>query len=147
MAIKGSCLCGTVSFEIDRADGPFEICHCSRCRKVTGANGMYGISVKKEHFRFLSGEDHIGTWEAPILYAPPAYVSTFCKTCGSVVPLPGDFEEVEIPAGLFDDDPGIVPDRHIYIEYKPKWDGTVEREPTFTREEIYKYRTGKDWPL
>jgi hypothetical protein len=35
--IKGSCLCGGVRFELDRAAGPFEICHCNRCRKVSGS--------------------------------------------------------------------------------------------------------------
>ena len=34
--IRGSCLCGGVKFEITRATGPFELCHCSRCRKANG---------------------------------------------------------------------------------------------------------------
>ncbi len=29
--IQGGCLCGGVRFEIARAVGPFELCHCSRC--------------------------------------------------------------------------------------------------------------------
>jgi hypothetical protein len=37
MAIRGSCLCGGVTFEIDRACGPAEFCHCNRCRKLSAA--------------------------------------------------------------------------------------------------------------
>ncbi|MFT5012829.1 MAG: hypothetical protein ACI9HA_001484 [Dinoroseobacter sp.] len=37
--IHGSCLCGSVRFEIDRAEGPFEIRHCNRCRKLSGGPG------------------------------------------------------------------------------------------------------------
>jgi hypothetical protein len=35
--MRGSCLCGGVRFEVDRAVGPFELCHCSRCRKASGS--------------------------------------------------------------------------------------------------------------
>lgn len=35
--IRGSCLCGGVRFEITRFIGPFELCHCSRCRKASGS--------------------------------------------------------------------------------------------------------------
>ena len=37
MTITGSCLCGGVRFEVDRVVGPFELCHCNRCRKVSGS--------------------------------------------------------------------------------------------------------------
>jgi len=143
VAIKGSCLCGGVTFEIDAADGPFEICHCSRCRKVSGAGGMPGLAVAKEHFRLLDGRDLIHSWAAPILHEPPAYVVTFCARCGSPVPLPvDDFDFVEIPAGLFDDEPGIQPDKHIFVEYAPAWAPITDNLPTFTREEIRRHREG-----
>ena len=35
--IMGRCLCGGVRFEIVQAVGPFELCHCNRCRKVSGS--------------------------------------------------------------------------------------------------------------
>jgi len=33
---KGSCLCGTVTFEVDGELSPPDACHCSQCRKWTG---------------------------------------------------------------------------------------------------------------
>ena len=147
MAIHGSCLCGGVTFEFDRADGPFEICHCSRCRKVSGAIGLPEITVKKEHFRLLSGAELIQSWSAPILYSPPPYTVTFCSRCGSPVPFATeDAEELGIPAGLLDGDPGVKPDKHIYVEHTPAWDAITDDLPTFTRTEIHKHRTGQDWP-
>lgn len=147
MTIKGSCLCGGVTFEVDELEGPFEICHCSRCRKVTGAGGAPGVYVKTSAFRLLTGKELIRTYEAPILYAPPAYSVTFCSVCGSLAPIASDdWDHIEIPAGLFDDDLGMSPDKHIYAEYAPDWVSVDDGLPTFTREEIYKHRTGKDWP-
>ncbi|MCZ6459403.1 MAG: aldehyde-activating protein, partial [Gammaproteobacteria bacterium] len=34
---KGQCLCGAVAFEVEEIIGPFELCHCTRCRKSTGS--------------------------------------------------------------------------------------------------------------
>lgn len=147
MTITGSCLCGSVTFECDAADGPFEICHCNRCRKLTGSVGMPAFSVKKSHFRMLTGRDNITVWYAPILRQPPAYISPFCRTCGSPVPMDfPEYDDVEIPAGLVDGDPGIKPDKHILVEQVPAWDSITDGLPTFTLAQIYKHRTGKEPP-
>ena len=143
MAIRGSCLCGGVRFEIDKAVGPFEICHCQRCRKVSGSIGMPGVGVNTADFRFLAGRELVGAHDAAILYRPPAYHATFCKRCGSPVPEPqpaGDF--MEIAAGLFDDDLGIHPDKHIYVEHVPDWDTIDDELPRFTQSEIHTHRAG-----
>jgi hypothetical protein len=120
--IKGSCLCGGVRFEIDEAVGPFELCHCRRCRKASGSAFSAAIGVRSSDFRFLQGEDLIVTYEAPILRAPPPYSSHFCRRCGSPVPKPPPGADwFEIAAGTLDDDPGLEPDKHIFVELKAPW--------------------------
>jgi hypothetical protein len=86
--IRGGCLCGGVRFEIDRAVGPFEFCHCRRCRKVSGSAFVAGLGVRRDDFRWVSGRELIQAYEAPILEAPPAYRVCFCSRCGSCVPDP-----------------------------------------------------------
>ena len=54
MAIRGSCLCGGVTFEIEKAVGPMEFCHCNRCRKLSGSNAILGIGVNTGDYRFLT---------------------------------------------------------------------------------------------
>ena len=138
MAIRGSCLCGGVTFEIDKAVGPVEFCHCNRCRKLSGSNAMLAIGVNTEAYRFLTGSELVKTYAAPILYSTPAYHSTFCSNCGCPVPTPnpeGDW--FEIAAGLFDDDPGIRPDKHIFVELTPAWDEICDGLPQYTKEELY----------
>ena len=120
--IRGSCLCGAVRFELERAAGPFELCHCNRCRKASGAAYMPGIYVRTADFRFVQGREAITVFELPVAKEPPGYRRPFCRTCGSVVPEPDPRGEwCEIPAGLLDDDPGIRPDKHIFTEHRPAW--------------------------
>jgi hypothetical protein len=139
--IRGSCLCGGVRFEIDRAVGPFELCHCSRCRKASGSAFVAGLGVRTEDFRLLSGSELIRTYEAPILEHPPAYRVAFCSRCGSPVPTPpAGARWFEIPAGLFDDDPISRPDKHIYVDRKSSWFSMADSLPRFTKAEIIKLR-------
>ena len=100
MAIRGSCLCGGVTFEIDRACGPAEYCHCNRCRKVSGSASLLTVVVETKHYRFLTGREHVKTYAAPILYSPPAYQSYFCSTCGSQVPPPSPPAQWLAPAAV-----------------------------------------------
>jgi hypothetical protein len=55
--IKGSCLCGGVKFEIRVSKGPFELCHCNRCRKVTGSAFAAGFRVRGEDLRIVQGQE------------------------------------------------------------------------------------------
>jgi hypothetical protein len=139
--IRGSCLCGGVRFEIDRAVGPFELCHCSRCRKASGSAFVAGLGVRVQDFRLLAGSELIRTYDAPILEHPPAYRVTFCSRCGSPVPKPPDGATwFEIPAGTLDDDPGARPDRHIYVDRNGPWLPIDDPLPKLTKAEIIEHR-------
>jgi hypothetical protein len=139
--IKGSCLCGGVRFELAKATAPFELCHCSRCRKVTGSAFFAGLGVRTRDFRLTSGADLIATYDAPILREPPPYRNSFCSRCGSPVPNPPPGAEwFEVPAGLLDDDPGLRPDKHIFVEFNPPWHKIADRIPQFDAPALREHR-------
>ena len=141
--IRGSCLCDGVQFEIDRAVGPFELCHCSRCRKVSGSAFVAALGVMVEDFHLLSGRELIQTYEAPIRECPPAYGVAFCSRCGSPVPNPPVGEAwFEVPAGLLDTDPGLRPDKHIFVDYKSDWFDISDSIPQLTKGQLVKLRKG-----
>ncbi len=144
--IHGSCLCGSVIFEISKAVGPFEICHCNRCRKVSGSNDMAAIGVLGADYQLTAGADLIRTYQAPILYEGPPYETYFCISCGSPTPPPSPSEFFEIPAGLLDSDPGIKPDKHIFVEFTPDWDSISDTLPQYTIRQLYEFRHGKSLP-
>ena len=132
--IRGGCLCGGVEFEIDRAVGPFELCHCLRCRKASGSAFAAALGVRADDFRLISGADLIRTFEAPLREHPPAYRVAFCSQCGSPVPSPAPGATwFEIPAGLLDDDPILRPDKHIFVDCKSAWFSITDSLPLFTK--------------
>lgn len=139
--IKGSCLCGGVRFEVARAVGPFELCHCSRCRKTTGAAFVAGLGVRAEDYRLLQGAELIRSYDAPIIHRPPAYHAAFCSRCGSPVPDPAvEADWFEIPAGLLDDDPTLRPEQHIFVEVMAPWWTISDGLPQLTRKQLVEHR-------
>jgi hypothetical protein len=139
--IRGGCLCGGVRFEIDRAVGPFELCHCNRCRKVSGSAFLATVGVRRDEFRLSSGRELIRTYDAPLREAPPAYRVCFCGICGSCVPDPDVAADwFEIPAGLLDDDPQLRPDKHIFVELKADWYQITDQLPQLDKEALRKHR-------
>jgi len=132
--IRGGCLCGGVRFEFTRFVGPFELCHCNRCRKASGSAFVPWLVALREDFRLLEGEELIRRYEAPLRNAPPPYRTCFCGRCGSPVPDPGSVSpRVEVHAGVLDDDPGCRPDRHILVEAKSSWFTISDALPQFDR--------------
>ncbi len=120
--IRGGCLCGGIRFEVERFVGPFELCHCNRCRKRCGAAFAPMVGVRADDFRWLQGRELVRSYDAEIVEMPPAYRSSFCRRCGSPVPDPEERADwFEVPAGLLDDDPGLCPDKHIFVELKAPW--------------------------
>ena len=141
--IRGSCLCGGVQFEARKVQGPFELCHCSRCRKVTGSAFAAGIYVAPDDFKLLQGQELIRVYEAPILRAPPAYHSCFCSRCGSRVPDAFSCAPlIELPAGCLDNDPGLRPEMHILVEGKAPWFTISDGLPQLDRLALDKHRAG-----
>ena len=139
--IPGSCLCGGVRFEIVRTAGPFELCHCSRCRKASGSAFVAGLGVEVRDFRLLSGAELIRRYEAPILERPPAYRVAFCSRCGSPVPDPPPGATwFEVPAGLLDADPGLQPDKHIFVEHKAPWHDIADSLPQLDKQQLIALR-------
>ena len=142
--IRGSCLCGGVRFEITRAVGPFELCHCRRCRKASGSAFVVGLGVRTADFQLIAGRELISTYTAPILERPPAYRTSFCSRCGSPVPNPDPSAEwFEIPAGVLDDDPRLHPDKHIFIELKAPWYEITDALPQYDKRSLYALRASQ----
>ncbi len=117
--IRGSCLCGGVRYEISASFRRANFCHCSRCRKHSGAAAGVQGRVPRDGFALLSGADLIET------YRPDGGMAkAFCRVCGSSL-FGGtwpDGPEVSIRLGTLDDDPGIRPQYHSFAADVPPWD-------------------------
>ena len=129
-AIRGSCLCGGIRFEIAGKVGPAGQCHCSKCRKVSGTDGNAVFYAPAAGFRWLAGEELIERFTVP---DGKGWVSHFCRRCGSPTPL-GDANGkfFFVPAGLLDDDPGFRGyAAHIFAASKAPWVCIADSAPQY----------------
>jgi hypothetical protein len=119
MKVTGGCLCKTVRYEVEVPLVRFVYCHCSRCRKATGAAHAANGFARPESFRWTSGEHAVKRYDLP---EAKRFGLQFCAHCGSKVPhLTRDGVGIVIPAGSLDDDPGTAPQRAIYWGSRAPW--------------------------
>lgn len=124
MSLKGSCACGTVTYEIE---GPFNVmgnCHCSICRKTHGAAFVTWGLLGPGQFRWLSGEALLGK-----LRSSPGRERLFCRQCGTPLASSHDDAVGEVAIGTLDGDPGQRPAEHIFVGSKAPWHDITDRLP------------------
>jgi len=117
--VTGGCLCGGVRFELSAPFRRANHCHCSRCRRHSGAFGLTQGRVPREGFRLLSGKELIR------VYRPDdGMAKAFCSVCGSSL-FGGtwpDGPEVSVRFGALDGEPGIRPQYRAHTGSAATWD-------------------------
>ena len=115
----GSCFCETIKFEITGHIPDLYQCHCSECRKTTGASANAGFIISEKQVKWLKNKANIKTF-----IKDSGFRVDFCKTCGSVVPNPTSAKPkmMWIPAGLLDNPPPMTVANHIFVGSKANWD-------------------------
>lgn len=116
--MRGTCLCETVSFEIIGEPPKLYQCHCSLCRKQGGSVSNTAMIVAADRFRWLTGEDRIGSF-----VKPTGFRSDFCTVCGSTVPNPlRDTGYLWVPSGMFEGTEDLEIVMHLYAGSRARWD-------------------------
>ncbi|MCW5747212.1 MAG: GFA family protein [Alphaproteobacteria bacterium] len=116
--MRGSCLCGTVAFQINGDRRRIYQCHCSLCRKQGGAASNAAMIVETGELRWISGQEQISSY-----VKPTGFRSDFCARCGSPVPNPlRTMDYYWVPAGLLDDDASLDVAAHLFVGSKASWD-------------------------
>jgi hypothetical protein len=138
MALRGSCLCGGVRFEVDGPLMRSSHCHCRQCQKAQGSPFRTRARVAAADFHWLQGEDLVTYYEST-----PGTDRGFCKVCGAPVLVkfdersrsaqtdPSAVELLGIALATFDDDPGIRPDAHAFITDKAAWFTVTDELPQY----------------
>mgnify|MGYP001817533227 CR=1 FL=1 len=129
--LAGSCLCGSVSYDIVGESRAFNHCHCERCRKATGTGHASNIILSPSSVRWTAGEELLGRYDVP---EAERFATVFCRNCGSLMPrLSTDGRIAVIPAGTLDVDPGIVPERRIFRASRVSWSCPDDDLPSYDR--------------
>lgn len=137
MTASGACLCGAVRWTLDGPLQSLAHCHCSMCRKHSGAAFVTFATAPLGAFRWTSGRQAIRSCRASELGE-----RTFCGTCGS--PLPVSWPELGIvasPAGSLEGDLGVWPQSHMFVASKAPWHEITDGLPQYPG-----YRPAVDLP-
>ncbi len=116
---SGSCICGSVKYEISGEFKFFYHCHCSRCRKSTGTGHASNIILNPDAAEWTAGEELLGSYKVP---DAERFRTMFCKNCGSPLPRVALERNIAvIPAGSLDSNPDIEPSGRIFFDSKAEW--------------------------
>lgn len=124
---SGSCLCGTVRFEIRGDFDRFYLCHCQHCRKDTGSAHAANLFSQSARLSWQSGADAVTSFALP----GTRHCRSFCSSCGSALPdtqIPG---LLVVPAGCLDTEITMVPTAHIFASSSAAWDAGLADVPMF----------------
>ena len=80
MTIKGSCSCGSVSYEIAGKLNSAGSCHCSICRKASGSQSSAYAMFNPDEFSWSSDEGGLTYYQSS-----EDMGSYFCSKCGSTL--------------------------------------------------------------
>lgn len=115
----GECLCGACRYVIiAQKPRAMYICHCSRCRKETGTVCGANIFFKDAQLSWDKGEENITTFN----FRGIKNRRSFCKTCGSPLPLELNKGNLMLPAGSLDADTQLEPTAHIFYASRVSWE-------------------------
>lgn len=118
MAMSGSCLCGGVKYEIQGELSDVYNCHCSMCRKLHAAAFRTSCKIRSADWKTLAGEQLIHFYESS-----PGEHKAFCSVCSSSLFTRFDAQPdyYGFPLGTLDSDPGVRPQRHVFVANKAPW--------------------------
>ena len=116
---RGSCLCGSVRYEITGDPQRFYHCHCSRCRKASGTGHASNLLIKPGAIKWIKGEELIRSYKVP---EAKRFTNCFCSVCGGRVPrYVKETDMIVIPAGSLDDEPAFQPQARIFWDSRVSW--------------------------
>ena len=119
--VSGGCFCGAVRYH---AEAVFDAgyCHCSICRRISGAAAVSWFSVREEHFRVTQGEP-------AALQSSKHFVRFFCAGCGTHLfgrddlPAPAKVGSKLVSAmlGTLDEPAKVIPQVHQWWSERMPW--------------------------
>lgn len=111
----GGCLCGGIRYRIEGQPRVVSDCHCSLCRRVSGAACVTWLTVVRDRV-MLQG--------APVWFASSETGARgFCPTCGThVLARSAHYERYfDVPAGTLDEPNRVRPTRHVFAADRVGW--------------------------
>jgi hypothetical protein len=117
-AAAANCYCGAVRASLDLSEAGALHCHCSQCRRLSGAAFSTWLNLHKAGFRIDAGGDDL-----TIFTVTENTTRHFCRHCGAHVYSTDRREPdmVGLPLGIVKGDGLPQPDTHYYFDSSVAW--------------------------
>jgi hypothetical protein len=124
--VSGSCLCGSVRFEIELPTGACAHCHCTQCRRAHGAGYVTWVILPIAQFRLRSGEDRLARFKSS-----DHGTRSFCGTCGSSLLFEStqDPERIDVVLSNLQEPIDREPELHVFFDDRARWIRVEDRLP------------------
>lgn len=126
-AFEGGCLCGAIRYRSTSAPLRAVICHCSMCRKHSGAPALAFVHFPLDTFTWLHGQ--------PARYRSSKFAERgFCPTCGSTITMHEEVlaDRVQVTLGSLDEPERVRPDDHVWTQEQIEWFDIRDDLPRFS---------------
>lgn len=120
----GGCLCGAVRYRCGPALYAPTVCHCTSCRRASGAHGLPWFTVRVDTLEY--------TGQKPMEYpSSPGVVRSFCGRCGTPIAYANASRpaEIDLTLGSLDDANALAPVDHIWMQDALAWDRPTDGLP------------------
>jgi hypothetical protein len=127
--LTGGCLCGAVRYRIEGTPGQVTHCHCTICRKSSGAAFVTWVGFPVDAFAFVKG--------TPAIHRATAKAErAFCPACGTQLTFrhADSAQQIDVTAGSLDDPEAVRPDAHIWIASRLPWLALADGLPRYQGE-------------
>jgi hypothetical protein len=122
--LRGRCACKTVTYEVSDEFVTAFICHCSRCRAMTGSAFLPWGEIEPEKLKVTRGDD------ALILTGDPhGHHARRCAKCFSLLYWTGYEGKIRVPYGSLIDEPTLKPTAHMFVGSKAPWYAILDDLP------------------
>ncbi|HTW26282.1 MAG TPA: GFA family protein [Acetobacteraceae bacterium] len=127
-SLTGQCVCGAVVYEVADAFAYAMNCHCSDCRRTTGAAFKPFAGIARDRLRLVAGADRV------MIYGGETGHDVRCRTCGALLySVVRDGAYVHVAMGTLSAAPRIRPSAHIFVGSKAPWHAITDDLPQFER--------------
>lgn len=122
----GGCLCGAVRYRASAQPVRGVICHCSMCRKHSGAPALAFVHFPTESFTWLTSEP---SWYRSSPFAERG----FCPSCGSTLAMREEIlkDRVQVCVGSLDESHRVKINDHVWTREQLPWFEIKDDLPRF----------------
>jgi hypothetical protein len=119
MSLTGGCLCGAIRYVANGTPYHVSHCHCSMCRRASGAPFVSWFSLRSKELTWAQG--------APKWYRSSKKAQrAFCADCGTALTYQrfDRPDELDITICSLDEPERLTPEDHVWASSKLAWIGS-----------------------